>query len=265
MATLVLVTAAWAFSLLTRATDWMPALKFVVLGLGIAAAALLLLPPRGRRLSIAVASIALVATLLAPVAYTLQTVSTGHSGSIVTAGPTVAGSGFGRGGGGRPGGFGGAGQGGPQGQATGQTGGATGTAGTAGGFPGGGAGGGAGGLLNESVASSAVTTTLSADSASYTWVAAAVGSNRASGYQLATGLAVMPIGGFNGSDPSPTLAEFKQLVADGRIHYFIAGSQGTPNGGSQAGSDIEAWVVATFTATDVDGTTLYDLSQATGS
>ena len=36
----------------------------------------------------------------------------------------------------------------------------------------------------------------------------------------------MPIGGFNGSDPSPTLAQFQQYVADGRIHWFIGGGAG---------------------------------------
>ena len=54
-------------------------------------------------------------------------------------------------------------------------------------------------------------------------MAAAVGSQNASGYQLATGDPVMAIGGFNGSDPSPTLAQFQQYVADGKIHYFIGG------------------------------------------
>ena len=33
----------------------------------------------------------------------------------------------------------------------------------------------------------------------------------------------MPIGGFNGSDPSPTLEQFQQYVANGEIHYYIAG------------------------------------------
>ena len=64
---------------------------------------------------------------------------------------------------------------------------------------------------------------LRADADAYTWVAAAVGSNNAAGYQLATGEPVMAIGGFNGSDPSPTLAQFQQYVADGKIHYFIGG------------------------------------------
>ena len=34
---------------------------------------------------------------------------------------------------------------------------------------------------------------------------------------------VMAVGGFNGTDPSPTLEEFKRYVADGQIHYFIGG------------------------------------------
>ena len=70
-------------------------------------------------------------------------------------------------------------------------------------------------------------------------MAAAVGSNTAAGYQLATEEPVMAIGGFNGSDPSPTLAEFQQLVADGEIHCFIGGSGfGQSTGGSDASSEI---------------------------
>ena len=47
-------------------------------------------------------------------------------------------------------------------------------------------------------------------------------SNKAAGYQLASGEPVMAIGGFNGTDPAPTLAQFETYVAEGKIHYFIA-------------------------------------------
>ncbi|MDQ1740750.1 MAG: hypothetical protein QOE53_2402, partial [Pseudonocardiales bacterium] len=132
--------------------------------------------------------------------------------------------------------------------------------------------GGVGGLLNASTPSAAVVKALTADSSRYTWVAAAVGSNSAAGFQLATEKPVMPIGGFNGSDPSPTLAEFKALVAAGKIHYFIAGGGagggrgpgGTQGGGSNASSQISSWVQGSFTAVTIDGTTLYDLTQPTG-
>ncbi|RYJ06919.1 MAG: glycosyl transferase, partial [Actinomycetales bacterium] len=67
----------------------------------------------------------------------------------------------------------------------------------------------------------------------------------------------------NGSDPSPTLAEFKKLVADGAIHYFIGGGSGGRGGASPGGdtsSAISSWVQDTFESTTVDGVTLYDLS-----
>ena len=53
----------------------------------------------------------------------------------------------------------------------------------------------------------------------------------------------MAIGGFNGSDPSPTLEQFQQYVADGKIHYFIAG--GGMGGGMNAdgtATAISTWV-----------------------
>ena len=112
----------------------------------------------------------------------------------------------------------------------------------------------------------AITELLQADADSYTWVAAAVGSNTAAGYQLATEDPVMAIGGFNGSDPSPTLAEFEQYVADGEIHYFIGGSGfGQSMGGSNSSSEIASWVADNFTATTVDGVTVYDLSTGASS
>ena len=123
----------------------------------------------------------------------------------------------------------------------------------------GGMGGAAGGLLDGSTPSTELTDLLLADAADYTWVAATVGANAASGYQLATEEPVLPIGGFNGSDPSPTLAEFQDQVADGEIHYFIAGGGGMSSGlGGESG--ISAWVSENYEATTVDGVTLYDLS-----
>ena len=262
MATLVLVTAFWAWSLLNEAPTWLPPLKVIVLVLAVIGAGMLLLPPRTMRLTIVTAVIALSAVLLAPLAYTIETVTTASSGSIVTAGPTVA-SGHGGGGPGGGGPAGGPGAiGGPPGTAPG---GAPGTApgGAPGTAPGGAPGGanGPGGLLDSTSVGSTLKSMLEEDASSYTWVAAAVGSQGAAGYQLATGDPVMSIGGFNGSDPSPTLAEFQTLVAAGEIHYFIGGqSIGPSNGGSSVSSTIASWVASTFTATTVDGVTLYDLS-----
>ena len=136
----------------------------------------------------------------------------------------------------------------------------------AGGGPGGrGFGGGAaGGLLNGSAPGKQLTALLGANASTYTWVAAAVGSNTASGYQLATGDPVMAIGGFNGTDPAPTLAQFQRYVAEGKIHYYIGGG-GFGGGGfgssdSSTSSEIASWVSSHFTAETVDGVTVYDLT-----
>jgi 4-amino-4-deoxy-L-arabinose transferase-like glycosyltransferase len=99
-------------------------------------------------------------------------------------------------------------------------------------------------------------------------VAATTGSNSASGYQLATGDPVMAIGGFNGSDPAPTLAQFERYVAEGRIHYYLAGGGGFGGfggggGGTSPSSQIASWVKAHFTASTVDGVTIYDLTHPT--
>lgn len=118
-----------------------------------------------------------------------------------------------------------------------------------------------GGLLDAAKPSQEIVNLFQADADRYTWVAAAVGSNSAAGYQLATGEPVMPIGGFNGSDPSPTLAQFKQYVSEKKIHYFIAsGGFGRSMGGSSDSGDIATWIEANFATKTVGGVTLYDLT-----
>ncbi|MGW0173169.1 glycosyltransferase family 39 protein [Rhodococcus sp. NPDC003322] len=298
----MLVTAVWSWELLGRSATFVPWLRWVVLVVGVVAAAGLLLPRLTGRLAAGVAVAALLAGLAGPTAYAVHTIATPHTGSIVSAGPNTGGMGFGgRGGPGgadgraagqrmggqmpgamgqAPGGMGqmpgGMGQApggmgrmpGGMGQAPG--GGQDGFAQAPGGLPtgempGGMGGGAAGGLLNGSRPSDELTALLTDGADRYTWVAAAIGSNSASGYQLATQRPVMPIGGFNGSDPSPTLQQFQQYVDEGKVHYFIAGGgMGGGMGGSGTASEITQWVTQNFTSSTVDGVTLYDLTAPTG-
>ncbi|MFF2327688.1 MULTISPECIES: glycosyltransferase family 39 protein [unclassified Streptomyces] len=125
----------------------------------------------------------------------------------------------------------------------------------------GGAGGGMGGLLNGSSVSAEAEKLLEKNAGDYTWVAAAIGSQNAASYQLATEDPVMAIGGFNGSDPSPTLSQFKKYVEDGRIHYFIAGGMGGGGGDSGTSSQISSWVEENFEEVTVGSSTFYDLTQ----
>lgn len=128
----------------------------------------------------------------------------------------------------------------------------------------GGMGGPGGGLLDGSRPSAEMTSLLEAVPSSYTWVAAATGSNTASGYQLAVERSVMPIGGFNGTDPSPTLAQFQRYVAEHRIYYYIAGGGFGGSSGSGTSAQIRDWVESTFTARTVGTVTVYDLTQPKG-
>jgi len=263
LAVAALATAVWTVALAT-----VPGGTYLALSLGgavalvIGAAGVLL----GKRLIPALSRTALglmiAGGLITPTAYSIQTALTAHTGSIVTAGPAssgLAGNSSGRGGmGGAPG------QGGtrtgtiPQGAAPG------GTPGTAqqGTAPTGNNAGGMGGLINGASVSSDMVTLLSSNASSYTWAAAATGAQNSASYQLATGYPVMAIGGFNGSDPSPTLEAFKALVAQGKIHYYIAaGSMGNQSAGSNVSSEIATWVSASFTAQTSRSVTVYDLTQ----
>jgi hypothetical protein len=95
-------------------------------------------------------------------------------------------------------------------------------------------------------------------------VAATVNSNSAAGYQLATDDPVMAVGGFNGTDPAPSLAQFERYVSAKKIHYFIAGGSGPGTGGTATtASKITQWVESHFRSSTVSGVTLYDLTAPT--
>ena len=268
-------TALWAFVLLGRTSTFVPGLQAAVLVAGLIAAILIVsLSNASRNAILVIVGLAVVAVLAGPAAYTFDTVSTAHAGAIPSAGPAVT-SGGGPGGGfagggaggrfGAPGGAfgGGFGGGAPRGGPNSAFGGGGGNpAGAGGGNPGGGGGnrGGGAGFLGSSRPAAGLVSLLQANASRYTWVAATIDANSAAGYELATGDPVMAIGGFNGTDPAPTLAQFQQYVRDGKIHYFIGGGGRGSAGTSSAASQIAAWVQQNFTAVTVGGVTLYDLT-----
>ena len=65
-----------------------------------------------------------------------------------------------------------------------------------------------------------------------------------------------------GADAGPV----REYVADGKIHYFIAGGRGGGPGGAGGSSDdasqITTWVESHYTAETVGGVTVYDLASA---
>jgi len=96
--------------------------------------------------------------------------------------------------------------------------------------------------------------TLRRDTDDWTWTAATVG-RRAADLQLAAGAPVMPIGGFFGRDPAPTLSQFQADVRAHRIHWYVPGLVGRG-----AAVQIDGWVRAHARTVRVGSTTVYDLA-----
>jgi 4-amino-4-deoxy-L-arabinose transferase-like glycosyltransferase len=231
-------TVVWAYVLLERSPDWNPWLRSAILAAGLSAGVLIVAAPLlTRALAMATAALALAAALAGPAAYTLDTVSTSYSGAIPSAGPSVATGGPGPGANAGP------------------------LRGPAG-FPppGGFAGRAPGNFLNAGSVSTELAALLERDASGYRWVAATINANSAASYELATGLPVMAIGGFNGSDPAPTLKQFQDFVSKGQVHYFIGGGGGMRGGGASS-SEIESWVSQNFAASTVGNVTVYDLTK----
>jgi 4-amino-4-deoxy-L-arabinose transferase-like glycosyltransferase len=126
---------------------------------------------------------------------------------------------------------------------------------------GGAAGGFGGGSPGQAGSSSALDKAL--EKTTTRWAAAVEGSNSAASLELASGgRAVMAMGGFTGTDPAPTLAEFEQWAKAGDITYYIAGGgMGGGPGGQGSSSQITAWVEAHFKSATIGGETVYLLLQ----
>jgi 4-amino-4-deoxy-L-arabinose transferase-like glycosyltransferase len=237
LAVTVLATSVWSAVLLGRDPAWLPGLRVVAVVLGVLAAAALLLradslgalPARFRKAATAgVVILALLAGGLGSTAWTLATVAQPHSGSIPTSGPTASAMG---------GGFG----------AIGRTG-SDGADGGAGGAAGGGPGG--------ETSSAELAALLKSSGAK--WSAIVSGATQAASLELATGTSVIALGGWNGGDPYPTLAQFQAMVDRGDIGYFISGGMGGM-GGRGGNSEVATWVAVNYQAQTVGNATVYKL------
>jgi 4-amino-4-deoxy-L-arabinose transferase-like glycosyltransferase len=308
----VIVTAVWAIVLLDRSPSWEGWLRPTIAVAAAVAVAGLAISWAGagrtpwakwkKRGTVVAKSAGAVACLAGPLAFTLQTVSTAHTGSVPSAGPSTSGAGGGLGrpgalGGGFPGGGtnrggvfpGGSGPGapGPGGSsssgasssgasssgASSSGGGSFPAHGVTGSAPGsapvgrtGGAATGTGGPSGGTVPT-ALVKLLEAGAGHYRWVAATDGSQNAASFELATGgEPVMAIGGFNNEGGNLSLSVFEHYVEAGDVHYYIVGGGGGLAGGPGGGgssSAITSWVESHFEAVNVGGETIYDLASPT--
>lgn len=241
LAVTVLAASVWSAVLLGRDPAWLPGLRVTAVVLGVLAAAALLLrvdslaalPARLRKAAAAgVVVLSLLAGGLGTTAWTLATAAQPHSGSIPTSGPTASAMGGGFGAAGRP------------------DGGIAGSSGAAAGGPGG---------PGTDTASAELTALLKSSGAK--WSGIVSGATQAASLELATGTNVIALGGWNGGDPYPTLAQFQAMVDRGEIGYFISGGTGGPGGGRGGNSEVASWVAANYQAQTVGNATVYTLAK----
>ena len=269
--TLIAVTVLSAVTIGFMYPSYLPWLPWVQLLVGAGAAvAILIAAKRELTRTWWVAVLAGASLILTPAVWSVDTIN--HSSSINPMAGLDTGMG-GPGGQGGPGGFGGMrGQGGPgQGQMpqgpppsmNGQAGQAPTGQGQQSRMGQGGPG--------TSTANSALLTYLQAHRGNAKYLFAVFGAQSAAPYITSTGQSVMPIGGFDGSDPVPTLAAFKALVANGDLRFVQVGGQGGMGMAATAGSvktsanDIKSWVTSTcklVTDSTVASSQLYDCQPA---
>ena len=272
LAALVLMSGSWAWQLLERTPDFVPGLGLAILAVAAVTAAIVMIPstPSLRRLATVAAAVGLVALLAGPGAYALDTINTAYNGGDPAAGPAAT-TGGGAGGGPQGGFKPGAGGTPPSGTAPGPRGAADGT-----GAPSGGSGPGAASGTSPSAiaggpgsasADEALVSYLLANRGNATWIVAASSAQEAGSIELASSAPVMAMGGFTGSDPTPTLAQLQAYVASGQLRYVLIGGSGFGPGGAGGGgsSEIATWVASAGKVVDYGGSgnlTLYDLSGA---
>lgn len=112
------------------------------------------------------------------------------------------------------------------------------------------------------IPSAAILNLLQETGATEEWAAATYSAQNAALYQLESGRPVIPVGGWLGTDPAPTLSKFKALVSDGKIGYFIWQQDLLDRAElSTEAMNISKWVQDNFEEQTIDGVRIYDLRQ----
>jgi 4-amino-4-deoxy-L-arabinose transferase-like glycosyltransferase len=223
----LLTTMVLGFVTAVRSTADFPGGPLVALGLWAIAIALQLLPPPSQILRSISTGILAVALLLGPVVWSVNTVLSPHAGAVVSGGPSILGIRTDH----------------PDRQQAGPDVSASLLA-----------------VMFGEIPEQEVVARLRAAPATRKWAAAMVGSETAANYQLESLRSVLPIGGFDGTDPFPTLKQFQAMVDEGKVASFVI--QALPpltlEGHGESARIVE-WVRTNCPVEQIDGAEYYDL------
>jgi 4-amino-4-deoxy-L-arabinose transferase-like glycosyltransferase len=205
---------------------WLPLVLLITGGLAIAVA---LLPPVSKPLRAAAVLLVGASVLLGPAIWSVNTVLSPHSGAGVVAGPSI------------------------QGIRTDQPDRTQLPPGTPPSFI---------AAMFGDVPPPRVLERIKASPGALRWAAAVVGSETAANYQLGSSKAILPVGGFDGMDPFPTLEQFQNMVRSGNVGSFVI--QNLPpltSDGRGESARIVQWVESNFRPEIIDGVSFYRLTQ----
>jgi 4-amino-4-deoxy-L-arabinose transferase-like glycosyltransferase len=270
LAVLFAVTGGWAFLLMrTNNPGWLPGLRWAILLASLAAAGVVVLSPwvsermgeklRGRMPTILrrAAGVGVAAALAAPLAYSINSDTVAHGGGS----PAVA---ILKTTGAEKGGIAGprTGLGETVERIRGHIGTRTAKGSTAEKPP----------VLGASLVSPALDALLRKNTSP--WAAAMQMSAYASQVELSSLRPIMSIGGYWGTDPSPSLSEFQQDVSRHEIGYYLMNAAQAargiphlrndegPRSSLSFGAQIQVWVQTHFTGTRMGNAEVYDLSRS---
>lgn len=223
----LLVTMVLGFVTTVRSTADFPGGPLVVLGLWSVAIALQFLPPPTLVLRSISTGILAMALILGPIVWSLNTVMSPHAGAGVVAGPSILGIRTDH----------------PDRKQLGPDVPPSFIA-----------------VMFGDIPEEEVVSRLRAAPARAEWSAAMVGSETAANYQLESGRSVLPIGGFDGTDPFPTLNEFQAMVDEGMVVSFVIQELPplTLEGRGESAKIVE-WVRTNFPVEQIKGAEYYRL------
>lgn len=103
---------------------------------------------------------------------------------------------------------------------------------------------------------------LEADLEGSRWAAASPGALNAAQYQLSLELPVIPVGGFNGSTPYPTVSQFQYYIESGQVKYYLVRHDSQDiEAEAEFSDEITNWVRANFVSEQIGVMDIFDLSR----
>ncbi|MGM9472267.1 ArnT family glycosyltransferase [Pseudarthrobacter sp. YS3] len=94
------------------------------------------------------------------------------------------------------------------------------------------------------------------------WAAASPGALNAAEYQLNLELPVMPVAGFNGGTPYPTISQFSEYIESGQIRYYVVRHDSQDiEPEAEFADDVTDWVRANFVPEQIGAMDVFDLRQ----